>query len=144
LSSKEWPPLTKLKEIFRNLFRDWKPLAVIAVFLWSVFTLLQIEPQDTINNWQRLAALSPKELRLNVQQSAESLEDWSKMNTYEREDVIKRMLEEAQLANNIQVLAKFKRYVLTTNQKSGSPFVLLAIQPETTVEQWKQLGSLSP
>jgi len=117
--AKQWQPLIAIKEFVGNLFKDWKPIAVIGVLLWSVFTLFQIEPEQTLNRWQELASLSPQELKVRVQHDAEQLKEWPKMNSYEREDTVKRMLEEAQLANNIQVIYKHKGYVLFTSLKLG-------------------------
>lgn len=111
--------LTTLKDGFFGFFKDWKALAVLGVLFWSLFTLFQVEPKEKLDQWQKLAALTPQELKTHVQQDAEKLKDWPKMNNYEREDTIKRMLEEAQTANNIQVIAHYKNYVLFTSLKLG-------------------------
>lgn len=111
--------LTTLKDGFFGFFKDWKALAVLGVLFWSLLTLFQVEPKEKLDQWQQLAALSPQELKIHVQQDAEKLKDWPKMNNYEREDTIKRMLEEAQTANNIQIIAHYKKYVLFTSLKLG-------------------------
>jgi preprotein translocase subunit SecD len=132
-------------EFLSALFRDWKPIAVVVVLLWSVLTLFQIEKQSTVDEWQKLAQLSPQELQQKIQIKAHESAGWDKMNDYEREDKIKRMTEDAQLANNIQILAKYRKWLLFTNLKlgldlkGGSQLVLLAkpappLVPEITPE----------
>jgi preprotein translocase subunit SecD len=107
---KTWQPVASLQGFFRGLFRDWKPIVVIFVFFWSLCNLFQFEPETTLKQWQKLAALSPKDLKVEVQKETEALPNWSKMNAYEKEDAVKLMLDEAQIANNIQILTKFKGY----------------------------------
>ena len=118
----DWKPLV-ISVLFLillfALIKDWKAIVIAAVFLTSVFTLFQVEPEQTIDAWRELASLTGQELKSKVQQDAEHTKDWPKMNAYEREDMIKHLLEEAQLANNIQVLYKYKGHVLFTNLKLG-------------------------
>jgi preprotein translocase subunit SecD len=132
-------------EFLSGLFRDWKPIAVIVVFVWSLFTLFQVEKQSTVDEWEKLAQLSPQELKAKVQEKAQAIPDWSKFNTFEREDTIKRLTDEGQLFNNIQILARRRGWVLFTNLKlgldlkGGSQLVLLAkpappLVPEITPE----------
>src|SRR5277367_5160966 len=132
-------------EFLSGLFRDWKPIAVIVVFLWSLFTLFQVEPQSTVDEWEKLAQLTPQQLKDKVQEKAQAMPDWSKLNSFEREDVTKRLTDEGQLFNNIQILYKHKGWVLFTNLKlgldlkGGSQLVLLAkpappLVPEITPE----------
>ncbi|MBI4533720.1 MAG: protein translocase subunit SecD, partial [Candidatus Melainabacteria bacterium] len=54
-----------------------------------------------------------------IYSKVEKTPGWDKMNNFEREDLIKRQLEEAQFANNIQVIAKYQGWVLLTNLKLG-------------------------
>lgn len=98
---------------------DWKPVTVIILFVWSLSTLVHIESKNAVDRWEKLAALSPKDLKAQVQSDAEHLKDWAKMNSYEREDVIKSMLDEAQVANNIQIIGKWHDYLIFTNLKLG-------------------------
>jgi len=81
--------------------------------------LFQIEPQSKITDWQHLSSLSPEELRKEVDERTKKLPGWDKMNQYEKEDAIKRQLDEAQLANNIQILGTNNGYVLFTSLKLG-------------------------
>lgn len=101
------------------LIKDWKPFAVVAVLVWSLFNLFSVEPESTIADWQKLASLSSDELRKEVDQRVRKLPGYEKMNEYEKEDALKRQLELAQLANNIQVLGKYNNYVLFTSLKLG-------------------------
>lgn len=127
------------------LFKDWKPIAVLIALIWSLCTLFQIEPESTINRWQALGNLPPNELRAEVDKQLKANPNWAKMNEYEREDAQKRQLEEAQLANNIQIIHKYKGYVLFTSLKlgldlrGGSQLLLQALPapplvPEITTE----------
>jgi preprotein translocase subunit SecD len=132
-------------EFVSGLFRDWKPIAVIVVFLWSLFTLFQVERQSTVDDWEKLAQLPPQELKEKVQAKAQAMPDWSKLNTFEKDDLTKRLTDEGQLFNNIQILGKRDGWVLFTNLKlgldlkGGSQLVLLAkpappLVPEITPE----------
>lgn len=113
--SNKWQP----KQSTINPFKDWKPWAVLAVFVWSLMTLCHVEPESRVNDWQHLGALAGQELKKEIQQRIEKNPNWGKMNNYEKEDAYKRELELAQLANNIQILGKYKGYVIFTNLKLG-------------------------
>jgi preprotein translocase subunit SecD len=102
-----------------SIFKDWKPFAVIGVLIWSLFNLIQVEPQTTIDNWQRLASLTPDQLNLDVLQRTTSMKGWDKMTSYEHEDITKHEYDLAQLYNNIQILGHYKNYVIFTNLKLG-------------------------
>jgi len=108
-----------LLESVSGLFRDWKPIAVIAVFIWSVLTLFQVEKKSTVDEWEKLGKLPPQELRQAVMDKAFAMKGWLDMNEYEREDTTKKLTEDAQLANNIQILGKYRQWVLFTNLKLG-------------------------
>ncbi|QQR56527.1 MAG: protein translocase subunit SecD [Candidatus Melainabacteria bacterium] len=126
-------PLSKIGSW--SIFRDWKPMAVIVVFFWSLTTLFRIEPESTVNHWIELSNLSAQELNLEIQKRCTEMPRWQKMNFYEKEHVVKEELEKAQLANNIQILKRIgianlaqtlnldkkipTRYVLFTNLKLG-------------------------
>lgn len=115
------------------IFKDWKPLAVIVVFIWSLTSLFRIETEATVNDWIKMSNLSPDELQFEIQKRVTSMPRWQKMNFYEKEHVVKSEFEKAQLANNIQVLKTIgianlakslnlkipTRYVLFTNLKLG-------------------------
>jgi preprotein translocase subunit SecD len=107
------------KNVSKLLFSDWKPLAVIIVFLLSLSTLIQVDTQANLNSWMDLASLPTTDLKAKVRQKAEALKDWKKMNKYEQDETIKDMLDQAQLANNVQILGKFKGYVAYTSLKLG-------------------------
>lgn len=116
---KQWQLKSALSLSLANIFKDWKPLAVFIVLIWSLTTLFQIEPQSKIKDWQYLASLNPEALQKEVLKRVEKLPGYHKMNSYEREDVLKRELDNAQLANNIQILGRLKQWVVFTNLKLG-------------------------
>ncbi|HEY9787197.1 MAG TPA: protein translocase subunit SecD [Candidatus Obscuribacterales bacterium] len=99
--------------------KDWKPIAVIGVLVWSLLNLFSVEPESRVQDWQKLASLSGDELRMEVSKRVESTPGIEKMNQYEREDLYKRQLELAQLGNNLQILGKYNGYVLFTSLKLG-------------------------
>jgi preprotein translocase subunit SecD len=102
-----------------SLFKDWKPWAVVFVLGWSLFTLFQVEPQSTIDDWQHLASLTPDQLNTEIEERSKKTPGFDKMNNYEREELVKHLQDEAQLANNIQVLGHYKKYTVFTNLKLG-------------------------
>ncbi len=99
--------------------KNWKLLAVLAVFIWSICNLFSIVPVATINDWKHLADLPPDELQKEVMSRVEKTPGWDKMNNFEREDITKRAFDETQLGNNIQVIAKSRGYALYTDLKLG-------------------------
>ncbi len=103
----------------RGLFKDWKPFAVIAVLIWSLVSLFQVEPVTTISEWQRLANLTGNDLQVEVFKRVEKLPGWDKMNNYQKEDAVKNEYDHIGMGNNIQVLAKSRGYALFTNLKLG-------------------------
>lgn len=114
-----WQPKSRRSFSFGTLFKDWKPPAVLIVLIWSLLTLVQIEPTAKVADWQRLGALPPAQLNAVIQKQAEKLPGWSKMNQYEQEDIIKRELEQAQTANSIQIFKRIGKYDLFTSLKLG-------------------------
>jgi len=124
---------------------DWKAIAVVVAFVGSLLTLFQVEPQSRLDELQKLANLPPAELHQQIQKRAESQADWSKLNKFEQDDLIKQLTDEAQIANNIQIIGKVKNYVIFTSLKlgldlrGGSQLVLQAMPapplvPEVTPE----------
>ncbi len=101
------------------LIKDWKPIAVLVALGWSLVTLIHVEPEKTVDDWIKLGSLPANELRDEVDKRVMALPNYSKMNEYEKEDAGKRQMDEAQLANNIQILRKFNGYVLFTSLKLG-------------------------
>lgn len=109
-----------------GFFKDWKPWAVIAVFIWSLITLIQVVPVETLNDWQHLSSLSPDQLTAEVQKRINDRKRFpfrDKWNEYEKEQTIKEQYDLAQFANNIQVLRRFTwdrhEYVAYTALKLG-------------------------
>jgi len=101
------------------LAKNWKLLVVLGVLVWSVTTLFQVVPLKQLEAWQNLANMAPSDLQRQVYAQVEKLPGYDKMNSFEREDAIKRGFEEAQFANNIQVIGQWKGYALITNLKLG-------------------------
>lgn len=107
------------KSLCQVLFSDWKPLAVSAAFLLSLTTLVHIDSQAHLDKWLELASVPATDIKEKVKEKAQALKDWNKMNKYEQDETVKDMLDQVQLANNIQVLGKYRRYVIFTNLKLG-------------------------
>jgi preprotein translocase subunit SecD len=99
--------------------KNWKLLVVLGVFVWSVLTLFQVVPLSQLEDWQRMANLPPGDLQREVLKRVEATPGYDKMNNFEKEDVTKRAFDEAQLANNIQVICKSHGYALLTDLKLG-------------------------
>lgn len=99
--------------------KNWKLLVVLGVFVWSVLTLFQVVPQSQLDDWQHLASLPPAELQSEVMKRVEATPGYDKMNNFEKEDLVKRSFDEAQFANNIQVICKSRGYALLTDLKLG-------------------------
>jgi preprotein translocase subunit SecD len=100
-------------------FKDWKPFAVVAVLIWSLLNLIQVEPQKTVDDWQHLASLPPDKLNQEIDQRLHSSADWDKMTQYQKEDALKREFDSTQVANNIQILGHYRGYVIFTSLKLG-------------------------
>ncbi len=115
----QWPLKSSKRFSSPALFKDWKPWAVVLVLGWSLFTLFLFEPESTVKNWQHLASLPPSDLNAAIDEMAKKTPSFDKMNSYEREDLIKRLQDDAQMANNIQILGHCRKYVIFTNLKLG-------------------------
>jgi preprotein translocase subunit SecD len=96
------------------LGKRWKLLFVVGVLIWSVVTLFRLIPQTELDRLQHLANLPPCELQDEVVGRLSKMPGWEKMNNFEHEDALKRAFEEAQYANNIQVLAAWNNPALAT------------------------------
>lgn len=126
------------------LIKDWKPIAVVVALGWALVTLFHVEPEKTVNDWIALGNLPSYELRAEVDKRLQAMPNYAKMNEYEKEDNQKRLMDDAQLANNIQIIEKYNGYVLFTSLKlgldlrGGSQLVLQALPspavPEITPE----------
>ncbi len=99
--------------------KNWKLLAVLTVFIWSLMTLFQIVPDSQLQEWQRLAALPPEQLQDDVLKRVKGQAGWDKMTNFEQEDAIKQGFDDALFADNIQVITKSHGYALITNLKLG-------------------------
>ncbi len=99
--------------------KNWKALAVLGVLIWSLTNLFQVVPESQLKEWQRMAALPPEELQVDVLTRVEKTPGYEKMDGFQRESRTKLLFEEAQFANNIQVLGHVKGYAIITNLKLG-------------------------
>ncbi|HNB22826.1 MAG TPA: hypothetical protein PKZ32_10420, partial [Candidatus Melainabacteria bacterium] len=102
-----------------SFIKDWKPIAIIGVLIWSLTTLFQVEPEKTVADWQKLAELTPDALKIEVEKRVRETPGYEKMNEYEKEDLYKRTTENAQMANNMQIIERYNGYVLFTTLKLG-------------------------
>ncbi len=102
-----------------NLFKDYKFLLVVGVFIWSLFTLFNVTTQNEYDTWSKLAKMSPFELRQDVYARLIKRKDYDKLTSFQKEDFVKNMLDEANIANNIQILGHYKQYIFYTNLKLG-------------------------
>src|SRR5262245_40402204 len=89
------------------LGKKWKLLVVVGVLAWSVVTLFRVIPQTELDRLNHLASIGPADLQKEVMERLEKLPGWEKMNNFEHEDSVKRAFEEAQYANNIQLIGQF-------------------------------------
>lgn len=112
------------------LLKNWKLLAVLGVFIWSLCTLFQVVPDNpsvpkdkapagTLQYFEYLSELDPVQLQNYVNSRLTSDPNWRNMNTFQREQEQKALLEEASFANNIQVVHRFGGHALITNLKLG-------------------------
>src|SRR5688572_19293480 len=99
--------------------KNWKLLAVLGVFIWSLTTLFQVVTQEEFKRYEQMANMSPEKLQESIDQRLRSIPNWEKMNSFQREDLQKQYLEEASFANNIQVIGHYDKYVILTNLKLG-------------------------
>jgi preprotein translocase subunit SecD len=89
------------------LGKKWKLLVVIGVLAWSMLTLFRLASEKELQHLEHLASLPPTDLQREVVEKARKVPGWDKLNNFEQEDAIKRGFEEAQYANNIQVLSRW-------------------------------------
>lgn len=110
--------------------KNWKLLAVLGVFIWSLCTLFQVVPDNpsvakdkaptgSLQYYEYLSELDPVQLQTYVQQRLTSNPNWMRMNTFQREETEKALLEEASFANNIQVVGRVSNHAIITNLKLG-------------------------
>ncbi len=88
--------------------KKWKLLVVIGVLTASVVTLFHLVTAAELDHLQHLSSLAPGELQREVLGNVHLVPGWDKLNNFEQEDLIKRGFEEAQYANNIQLLVQWK------------------------------------
>jgi preprotein translocase subunit SecD len=120
--------------------RNWKLWAVIAVFVWSLTTLIQVVPDKQLANWQRLAELAPSVLQEEILSSLEKRPDYKQMNQFQIDQATKEAFAEVSQANNIQVLGHFRDFAFITNLKlgldlKGGSQLLLQAQPSKLVPE---------
>lgn len=110
------------------MFKNWKPLAVLAVFIWSLCNLFQIIPDDpkanppkpgSLQYYEHIAALSPTDLQNEIGARLSQSPDWNNLNQFQREDRIKEQQDEASFANNMQVVYRKDGHAIITNLKLG-------------------------
>lgn len=127
--------------------KNWKLIAVLIVLAWSLSTLFEVVPENKYKDWQTLAEMSPPDLQKEVYQRLEKYPNYLKMNNFEKEEALKAELDNAQKANNIQLIGHFKEYAILTRLKlgldlrGGSQLLLQALPskavPEITPEVMK-------
>ncbi|MBY0359091.1 MAG: protein translocase subunit SecD [Candidatus Obscuribacterales bacterium] len=120
--------------------KNWKVFAVLIVLIWSLTTLFQVLPEAKLKELQRLTELSPADLQSDIAGRLEKLPGWDKMNTFQREDALKSLQEEAAATNNMQVLGHYQGYAIVTNLKLGLDLrggsqLLLQAQPSKLVPE---------
>ncbi len=119
-SAKKPPQKSGLQNFsWKKVFSDWKAIIVIIVFVWSSFTLFQLDKQKDIKEWRELGNLPVFILKQEISKRIEKLPNVSKMDRYEKDEIRKQMLERAQSANSLQIIWQNKRWVLYTNLKLG-------------------------
>ncbi len=110
--------------------KNWKLLAVLGVFLWSLTTLFQVvpdhpnvtkekAPEGSLQYYEYLSGLDPNQLQAFISTKLHSQPNWAQMNTFQREEAQKALLEEAAVANNIQVVGRVGDRAIISNLKLG-------------------------
>lgn len=109
-----------------GLFKDWKPLAVVGVLIWSLTTLFQVRSKSAVDDWIYLSKLPPQELSITVQQRMITNPRFKEMNDYAREDLQKSIYDKALTGNTLQKITDFKMpfgskkvYTVFTNLRLG-------------------------
>jgi preprotein translocase subunit SecD len=143
------------------LLKNWKLLAVLGVFIWSLLNLFQVVPDvpnvpkdkapvGSLQYYEYLSELDPVQLQEYVMRRLTADPNWSRLNTFQREEAQKALLEEASFGNNMQVVGKVQNYAIITNLKlgldlrGGSQLLLRAVPnpplvPNITPEVMKQV-----
>ncbi len=101
------------------MFSDWKPLAVLVVFLWSLTTLVHIQRQSQLDSLVKLSQLPAAELKTKIQEKAATRKNWTKLNRVDQDEIIKDLQDQVQQSANIQPLGKARGYVAYTCLKLG-------------------------
>lgn len=99
--------------------KHWKLLAVLGVFAWSLCNLFQIVTIDQLKNYEKIASMTPEQSQEYLQTRLRAVTGYDHMNSFQREDAEKELLEEASMANNMQVLGEYQGHALITNLKLG-------------------------
>lgn len=102
-----------------NFFKDWKPITVLIVLIWSIKSLFIVAPDSQVKDWEYLANLSGEPLRMEVMKRVEKLPGWQQMNDYSKETAVKQEYDNAAMGNNIQIIGHVKGYTVFTNLKLG-------------------------
>jgi preprotein translocase subunit SecD len=143
------------------LLKNWKLLAVLGVFIWSLLNLFQVVPDvpnvpkdkapvGSLQYYEYLSELDPVQLQEYVMRRLTADPNWNRLNTFQREEAQKALLEEASFGNNMQVVGKVQNYAIITNLKlgldlrGGSQLLLRAVPnpplvPNITPEVMKQV-----
>jgi preprotein translocase subunit SecD len=146
------------------LLKNWKLLAVLGVFVWSLVTLFQIVPDHptaakdkapagSLQYYEYLAELDPEHLQAFLDAKLRNEPGYAQMNTFQREERQKELLEEASFANNMQVVGKVGDHAIISNLKlgldlrGGSQLLLRALKnppavPEVTPEVMKAVETV--
>lgn len=144
--------------------KNWKLLAVLGVFVWSLCNLFQVvpdnpnitgdkAPQGSLQYYEYLANLDPTQMQTYVHQRLIAMPGWERMNTFQRDEQQKALLEEAAMANNIQVVGHVQSHAILTNLKlgldlrGGSQLMLRALKnppmvPEITPQVMKSVETV--
>lgn len=106
----------------------WKPLAVLAVFIWSICNLVQVIPDQpnanppptaSLQYYEHMASLSPTDMQAEVGAKLSKLPNWSSLNEFQKEELEKDQYADASFGNNMQVLWRGHGQALITNLKLG-------------------------
>jgi preprotein translocase subunit SecD len=101
------------------LSKNWKLFLVLGVLAWSILNLFQVVPESKFKEWEHQASLSPAQLQSEIYDQVKASPGYDKMNEFDRETTIKEALDQAQRANNIQVIAHTNGYVIYSSLKLG-------------------------